>query len=157
MLGAIIEKVAGVSYFDYVREHIYRPAGMSDTEHYETGAATANLACGYTRKVGDGKALSDNVVTRPARGSSAGGGYATADDLLKFTLALQSNKLLSPASTQAIVRGGLGIAGGAPGINAVLEFEPAGYTVIVLSNYDPPTAEQAGQKIRALLNPNRER
>src|SRR5439155_8281173 len=36
ILGAIIEKVSGENYFDYVREHIYKPAGMIDTDSYET-------------------------------------------------------------------------------------------------------------------------
>ncbi|MDI6844769.1 MAG: serine hydrolase domain-containing protein [Candidatus Saccharicenans sp.] len=46
-------------------------------------------------------------------------------------------------------RWNLAIAGGAPGINAVLEFEAAtGYTIIVLSNYDPPAAIQISRMIR---------
>ena len=44
---------------------------------------------------------------------------------------------------------GIGIAGGAPGINAALETAlPGGYTTIVLSNYDPPAAEGVAEKIR---------
>ena len=48
MLGAIIEKVSGQNYFDYVKEHIYRPAGMLDTDSYETDREVANRAIGYT-------------------------------------------------------------------------------------------------------------
>ncbi len=49
-------------------------------------------------------------------------------------------------------RWNLAIAGGAPGINAVLEFEAgSGYTVIVLSNYDPPAAIQTARMIRRFL------
>jgi D-alanyl-D-alanine carboxypeptidase len=29
LLGNIIEKVTGQSYYDYVRQHVYQPAGMS--------------------------------------------------------------------------------------------------------------------------------
>ena len=32
VLGAIIERVTGQSYQDYVREHVYLPAGMADTD-----------------------------------------------------------------------------------------------------------------------------
>jgi hypothetical protein len=31
LLGVVIEKVSGESYYDYVREHIYMPAGMTST------------------------------------------------------------------------------------------------------------------------------
>src|SRR5580658_1765409 len=31
LLGAIIEKVSGESYYDYVRKHVYTPAGMTST------------------------------------------------------------------------------------------------------------------------------
>jgi CubicO group peptidase (beta-lactamase class C family) len=146
VLGAIIEKVTGQSYYDYVREHIFKPAGMNNTDSYEADAKIPNLAEGYLGKEKDERAT--NINTRPARGSSAGGGYSTADDLLKFTIALQNNKLLSPENSRRI-GGGLGIAGGAPGINAALEFNShSGFTIIVLSNYGPPSAESACEEIR---------
>ncbi|MGE0129889.1 MAG: serine hydrolase [Blastocatellales bacterium] len=150
VLGAIIEKVTGQSYYDYVRERIFKPAGMENTESFEAGASVSNLAAGYTRneKGSEKGERVNNVNTRPARGSSAGGGYSTAEDLLKFTIALQNNKLLNPENSRKI-GGGLGIAGGAPGINAVLEFNSNnGYTIIVLSNYDPPSAESVSEQIR---------
>ena len=31
LLGLVVEKVAGVSYFDYVREHVFLKAGMADS------------------------------------------------------------------------------------------------------------------------------
>ncbi|HKQ77625.1 MAG TPA: serine hydrolase [Blastocatellia bacterium] len=146
-LGAIIEKVTGQSYYNYVRERIFKPVGMANTDSYEVDEVTPNLATGYTR--GANGVRVSNVYTKPARGSSAGGGYSTAEDLLKFTIALRTNKLLSEAQTKRTLQGGLGIAGGAPGINAELEIDPgSGYTVIVLSNYDPPSAANVSQQIR---------
>ncbi len=172
VLGAIIEAVSGEDYFDYVRTHIFKPAGMENTDSYEADVPVPNLATGYTLRAGGSGERRSNVYTKPARGSSAGGGYSTAEDLLKFTLALQNLKLLGadytkwllagidsapPAhaqkSTTPITSGNLGIAGGAPGINAILEMDVAsGYTLIVLSNYDPPSAENAGRQIRAWLS-----
>jgi Beta-lactamase len=56
-------------------------------------------ASGYTRG-GEAAAkdapLRNNFYTRPARRSSAGGGYSTIDDLLKFVYALESGELLIP-------------------------------------------------------------
>jgi hypothetical protein len=83
----------------------------------------------------------------PGRGSSAGGGYSTAHDLLKFINALKEKKLIS---TEA--QGGLGIAGGAPGLNAAVEWDVSGNSVvIVLCNLDPPSAETVARQIRAWL------
>ena len=169
VLGAVVEKVSGRDYYDYVRENIFRPAGMSNTDWYEADASVPNLAEGYTREGAPASAARvKNVYTRPAKGSPAGGGYSTAEDLLKFAAALESGKLRipdsgppqgAPGAPNVEVKGGqpagfrgLGIAGGAPGINAILMVNPTtGYTVIVMSNYDPPSAESLGRQIRDLL------
>jgi len=48
--------------------------------------------------------------------------------------------------------GMIGIAGGAPGLNAVMEGELAGgYDVIVLANSDPPAAERMSRALRERL------
>jgi CubicO group peptidase (beta-lactamase class C family) len=166
VLGAIIEKVSGQDYYQYVREHIFKPTGMQNTDWYEADLPTLNMASGYTREgMGGQHARRNNLYTRPAKGSPAGGGYSTAEDLLKFALALQSGKLRIPdfrkpagGETQNSHPGnmavfpGLGIAGGSPGINALLLVgADQGYTVIVMSNYDPPSAEAVGKQIRDWL------
>ncbi len=158
VLGAIIEKVSGKSYYDFVRENIFKPAGMSDTDSYEFDAKTNNLAQGYTLQITPGQ-LVNNLPSRPARGSSAGGGYSTAEDMLKFANALESGKLSAPKSmkdsAEPVVRmitGGLGIAGGAPGTNASFSTKIKGvYTVVVMSNLDPPSAEEVSRQIRTWL------
>ena len=170
VLGAIIEKASGQDYYDYVREHVFKPAGMQTADWYEADKTTPDLASGYTREGtnSNGKhARKNNLYTRPAKGSPAGGGYATAEDLLKFSLALQNGKLRLPEFRGTAAPGaerqtssqakplnfpGLGIAGGAPGINAILEVNgESGYTLIVMSNYDPPSAMEVGKKIRGWL------
>jgi CubicO group peptidase (beta-lactamase class C family) len=166
VLGAIVEKLSGQSYYDYVREHIYRPAGMTDTDSYELDATVPNRATGYTReKVPGGAPRRDNIASLPGRGSSAGGGYSTAPDLLRFAVAVHAGKLLSPKLTTWLVtrqepaeQGGaelprsFGWIGGSPGVNAsFLSNATTGYTVIVLSNYDPPSAEQLSRQIRVLI------
>jgi hypothetical protein len=45
----------------------------------------------------------------------------------------------------------MGIAGGAPGINAVLETDIAGYDLVVLANLDPPAAEDVARQVRTWL------
>lgn len=181
VLGLIIEKVSGQSYYEYVREHIFKPAGMMNTDHYEREKDTANLAIGYT-KMGESGRLDPaaprraNTPMRPLKGSPAGGGYSTVDDMLKFSLALRDHKLLSEQYT-AIVTGGkvetgmpgrkyaygfgeevaegrhiIGHNGGGPGIGANFDIFPElGYTAIILGNYDPPAMMPVVMKIRELL------
>lgn len=144
VLGLIIEKVSGQSYYDYVREHIFKPLGMRDTDSYFIDENVPNRAERQTKRA-DSQA--------PGRGSSAGGGYSTADDLLRFSRALQANKLLSPKWTDWIFHGpehNLGVAGGSPGVNAALLIEPP-YTLVVLSNFDPPAAEEIARAARPLI------
>jgi D-alanyl-D-alanine carboxypeptidase len=165
VLGLIIEAVSGQDYYAYVRENIFRPAAMADSDSYASDDIVENRAVGYTK---EGGRWHSNAFQRPARGSSAGGGYSTVRDLLKFGAALKAGKLVSPAYSSWIlsrgegppetaappgrVSGSLGIAGGSPGVNAALLIDAdRGYTVVVLCNGDPPAAEKALKKIRGLL------
>jgi CubicO group peptidase (beta-lactamase class C family) len=176
VLGVIIEKVSGQDYYSYVQEHIYKPAGMSDTGFYEPGKETPNLAIGYSRMSPDGKPLEevkDNTNTREVKGGPAGGGYSTAPDLVKFHQALLSYKLLDKAHTDLITTGkvdmprgmgkygygfgdmsiggkhSIGHNGGAPGIAANFEMFPdSGYTAVALMNSDPPTIMPIAKAIR---------
>ena len=118
VLGLIVEKASGMSYFDYVRENIYEPAGMENTDHLMADMPAENVASGYTRNW-DGKEhpnepRRNNIYTRPARGSSAGGGYSTADDLLKLVLALKADRLSAPETAED-VRGEHGLRRRRPG------------------------------------------
>jgi D-alanyl-D-alanine carboxypeptidase len=143
VLGLIIEKASGRDYYDYVRENIFKPCGMSDTDSYPRDADVPNLARGYTREGRTGKGRVLNHATLPGRGSSAGGGYSTAEDLLKYVQALKDGKIALPDSAS-----GLAIAGGAPGINSALDWDPrTGDVVIVLTNFDPPAAGRASRQI----------
>jgi CubicO group peptidase (beta-lactamase class C family) len=181
LLGLIVEKVSGQSYYDYVKEHIFKPAGMVNTDSYERDKDTPNLAVGYTRMGDNGRPdpaapRHANTSMRPLKGSPAGGGYSTVDDLLKFSLALQSHKLLSPKYTEIVTTGkvemggpgrkyGYGFGeevsngrrivghnGGGPGIGANFDiFTELGYTTVILGNYDPPTVMPVVMKIRELL------
>lgn len=134
VLGLIVEKASGMDYYDYVRENIFKPAGMADTESFLKDAVVDKRAVGYTGKAG---ARKPNYDTLPGRGSSAGGGYSTAGDLLKYVLALDAGSL-GPVPD---MRGGFGIAGGAPGLNAAIEWDSQRkIAVIVLANLDPDAA-----------------
>ena len=147
VLGLIIEKASGTDYYAYVRENIFKPCGMAATDSYPRDAGTPNLALGYTREGAGEAGPVLNHATLPGRGSSAGGGYSTTADLLKYVLALREGKIVLPDASA-----GLGIAGGAPGINATVEWDPrTGWIVIVLANLDPPAAGAVSRQIVAWL------
>ena len=154
LLGAIIEKVTGQSYFDHIRENIYKPAGMVNSDSFEMGDIVPNLAIGYTRREGKWK---NNLYMHVIKGGPAGGGYSTVEDLLAFANALTGHKLLSPESTKLVTTAkpeskspeygyGFGVnedlkavghSGGFPGISSnLLIFLDSGYTLAVMSNVD---------------------
>jgi len=65
---------------------------------------------------------------------------------------LESGALLNQRDTAGVVGPGIGVAGGAPGVNADLEIDPqSGYMLVVLSNYDPPAAEDVAKTIRGWI------
>ena len=111
VLGAIIERVAGQSYYDYVRERIFKPAGMKNTAFYEPDNKSPNIAIGYTSFDGTGRrqpgARKENRVLPIAkhRGGPAGGGYSTVEDLLKFANALHNHELLNAKYTDLVMTG----------------------------------------------------
>lgn len=173
LLGLIIERVSGEDYYTYVADHIFKPAGMTSTDFPLASDRKPGIAIGYT--VGDDKTLRSNDDTLPYRGTSAGGGYSTVGDLLRFYNALWAGKLLNAHSVRLLIEGeaskpggpvfpyGMGglrtngaryyaHAGGAPGVSAEMESSPqTGYTIIVLANRDPMIATDLGKFIRERL------
>jgi len=164
LLGVVIEKVSGQSYYDYVREHVYQPAGMTATASEPEDQPVADRSIGYTRQ-DDNTPWKPNTDTLPWRGTSAGGGYSTVEDLSRFATAIEQNKLLDAHYTELLTTGkpgtpdnsyayGFGDAkingmrcfghgGGAPGMNGELSICPAnGYVVAVLANLNPPAASR---------------
>jgi D-alanyl-D-alanine carboxypeptidase len=109
LLGAVIEKVTGESYYDDVREHVYAPAGMTSTGSELEDRPVPNRSVGYTEAAGT---LRPNTDTLPARGSSAGGGYSTVEDLMRFATALLQNRLLDARYTQLLTTGTADLADG---------------------------------------------
>jgi CubicO group peptidase (beta-lactamase class C family) len=97
LLGALIEAVSGESYYDYVREHVFGPAGMSSTGSLPESAHVPNRAVGYMRLY-PGDEWEPNTDTLPWRGTAAGGGYSTIGDLMRFAQALSSGRLISKAT-----------------------------------------------------------
>jgi len=165
LLGVVIERVSGKSYYDYVSEEVYAPARMTSTASLPEDEDVAGRAIGYTSFGGNG--AHPNTDTLPYRGTSAGGGYSTVEDLQCFASALTNHKLLNAEYTELLTTGKVetpgggryafgfsdqgadsgarhfGHGGGAPGMNGDLQIYPqSGYVIAVLSNLDPPAASR---------------
>jgi CubicO group peptidase (beta-lactamase class C family) len=120
VLGAVIEKASGEDYFEFIRETVYRPAGMAASDSYLFGAAGPALAEPLTRKPGGGWVLAPHK----ARGSAAGGGYSHARDMLRFSRALASGRIVRQdtlAGMTAAKNGAFADAGEQYGYGFILE------------------------------------
>lgn len=164
LLGAIIEKASGQTYYDYVADHVFKRAGMTNTGFYDLETDPPNLATGFMD--GPNGTRRDNIFALTARGAPHAGAYSTGPDMVKFHLALVNHKLLSGPSLKTLWTGvtedadkhreyGYGAyiehyngheiishGGGWKGITNQFDFYPdLGYTVVILSNIDDdPTA-----------------
>ncbi len=91
-MGCAIEGASGISYLEYVRENIFKPAGMTRTQADDVYAIIPNRARGY-RKTQSGEPqnapLHDTSIKIPA-----GGLVSTAEDLARFAIAVQNGSLL---------------------------------------------------------------
>jgi CubicO group peptidase (beta-lactamase class C family) len=159
ILGAIIEKVSGEEYNDYIRAHVTGPSGMKNTDCYELDLVNENLAVGYEKEQGlNGTIYRNNIFEHVLRGGPAGGGYTTVEDLLAFDRALRSGKLVSKEMLEKMWRPypernsmeygcgfqifetpigrAVGHGGGFSGISTMfMMYLDTGYTWAVLSNY----------------------
>jgi CubicO group peptidase (beta-lactamase class C family) len=114
VLGPIIERTSGLGYSDYVRQHIFRPAGMENSGYNDDGDERTDIAVAYHQDGWNPKFRGEANVSpvlwkdsgkRLGQGGPAGGGYSTVEDLLKFDIALRKHKLLGPAYTRRILTG----------------------------------------------------
>jgi CubicO group peptidase (beta-lactamase class C family) len=208
LLGVLIERVSGQPYGDYLRRHIFIPAGMTATGLDPRPLDT--LAVGMTRgprpqmggSLGDdhppkmiligpegGHAQPPSAANalRPAPGategygSPAGGLFSTAGDMQKFIDALLANRLARAETTAAMIAPQVEVApasgdqparhygygfgagtfeghrwvghnGGTLGANTeVVSFPDDQWSLVVLSNRDPPEATELLHRLRNLL------
>jgi CubicO group peptidase (beta-lactamase class C family) len=157
LAGLVIEKASGERYDRYLARHVWKPAGMKHTGCYRRSRLPGFAAIGYLSRG------SANTSTLAPVGTSAGGCYSSARDLLAFARALESGRLLSRVLTHTITTskvaapgGGYGFGfgirtkrpgdpatiwhnGGAPGAAGEVDINPRlGIVVVTLGNVSPP-------------------
>lgn len=174
LLGNLIERVTGKSYWTFLSERIFQPLEMSSTRSSEPRAVIPRRASGY-RWV-DGRyenraALSENAF-------AAGSILSTIRDMARWEAALHARKLLSASSYEQMwtpqmtssgelppVNYGFGWfvekrhgrrvvlhAGGTPGFSSVIRrYADAGVSVIVLANHGDRVIDQLAVDIAGIF------
>lgn len=108
LLGAIVEKLSGRDFYDYVHDHIFLPAGMMHSSYPMGDDEAPGFATSLTNFMDRGETAYIYRLGRPrnavlqhaGRGGPQGGASVTGDDLMAFDIAFRSGKLTSPAMVQ---------------------------------------------------------
>ena len=182
LLGIIIEKVSGKSYWEFLEERIFKPLGMTATRSTDPQPIVANRASGYEWK---NDRFENRPILLPAIAFSAGSLLSTAEDMAKWDAALYTEKLLKKSSldqmwTPAVTNDGTDApfnygfgwfidsyhghrlvqhSGGTPGFSSLIyRFVDDKLTIIVLTNHsdmiiDELAIDLAGICLPALKRP----
>ncbi len=96
LLAMIIEKVAGMDFDRYLKEHVFDRCGMKSTGYYELDRLPAKCANSYIY-CDDTKDYRTNIFSVDAKGTGAGGAFITVRDIVRFWTGLSEGKLISKA------------------------------------------------------------
>jgi CubicO group peptidase (beta-lactamase class C family) len=183
LLGIIIEKASGKSYWQFLDERIFKPLGMNATRSTDPQPIVRNRASGYEWK---NDHFENRPVLLPAIAFSAGSLLSTVEDMAKWDAALYTEKLLKKSSldqmwtapatndgTDAPFNYGFGWfienyhghrlvqhSGGTPGFSsAMYRFVNDKLTIIILTNHadrilDQLAIDLAGISLPALKRPD---
>jgi D-alanyl-D-alanine carboxypeptidase len=160
LLGAIIEKISGQSYPEFLRTHIFEPLGMQSSRYEDLAKITHGRVAGY---MPDKSGWRNADYLSMSEAYAAGALISTVDDLARWDAAIEHGELLKPASWQracssfalndgTLTRYGAGWiigrigpvatvehGGGINGFNAYVLRAPAQQLyVAVLANASPP-------------------
>lgn len=95
LLGAIIEKVSGQTYANYVAQHIFTPLGMTNSAYEGFERSQQARAQGYSQRTDKFEPSMKISMTQPY---AAGSLVSTVDDLAKWDAAITAGKLLKADS-----------------------------------------------------------
>jgi CubicO group peptidase (beta-lactamase class C family) len=181
LLGIVVEKASGKSYYQFLDERIFKPLGMRATRNTDTRPVVLNRASGY-EWVND--KFENRPVLLPPIAFSAGTILSTVEDMAKLDAALYTEKLLkkstleqmwTPVKTNdgasASFDYGFGWfidsyhghrivqhAGGTPGFSSVIyRFTDDKLTIIILSNHSDRFLDQLAIDIAGIYVPSLKR
>ncbi len=174
VLGAIVERLSGRSYEEYLGQHVFP---IADMQRSGLVPATGDAEGLVREDVGGEFRVSEHTKRS---GSSAGGAYMPAGDMYRFAQALLAGRLVSRTTLAEMLRPhvvvrpataerpgtawGLGFGlsgegtdlmfghnGGAPGIDVFVRLVPAsGRVAIVFANRDPEHSSRLSRELLAV-------
>jgi CubicO group peptidase (beta-lactamase class C family) len=177
LLGIVIEKASGKSYWQFLDERIFKPLGMNATRNTEPQPIVPNRASGYEWK---NDHFENRPILLPAIAFSAGSLLSTVEDMAKWDAALSSEKLLKKSSldqmwTAAITNNGteapfnygfgwfvdsyhghrlIQHSGGTPGFSSVIyRFIDDKLTIIILTNHSDRIVDQLAIDLAGIFLP----
>lgn len=95
LLAMIVQKVSGKPFPEFVRDNIFKPLGMEESDVIHPGLKMPDRAFGYEFK-NDSFKVSDAKQNYFFSTMGDGGVYTSIDDYLKWIMAIQSGKVLTP-------------------------------------------------------------
>lgn len=175
VLGLLVERVTGESFFDHLARTIWQPLGMVDTAPLRMDIATPRMAQGYFRSLDLPGQWQSNLDPRIPVGAAFGGIYSTVGDLDRFGAAMARGELLSAAMmrewttgrhtyhrgvyglgcSEVVIKGQriIGHSGGHDGVAGELMVWPeSGYRLSILSNSEPDGYFAIVSRIKQLLS-----
>ena len=141
IMAAIVEKISGMSFSDFLKEELFLPLGMKDTGFYVPQDKRERLAKIYETKWdltgkaymenynGNHLAINNKMDHEPAYAAGGAGLVSTLDDYMKFARMLlnegrhEDKRIMRPATvrymtggelqphTQDVFRGWIGLSG----------------------------------------------
>lgn len=167
-LGAVIEKVSGLSYCKFMQDRVFTPLSMHDTGCDANADVIAGRASGYVNERGR---MSNAPHYDMGEMFADGGLYSTVGDMRRWQEALYNGKLLSAGSLEMMTTPhtpayGLGLevesapaetvyghGGHLNGFTSRISYRPRdGLHVIVLSNMGMGYASGLGSKLRSVAS-----
>jgi CubicO group peptidase (beta-lactamase class C family) len=98
LLGAVVERAAGMPFMTYLKERIFVPAGMLTARDDHPYAIIPNRARGYAL-TDDGELRNCNLADTSNK-VPGGGMVSSAADLIRFAVAVRNGELLRPSTLE---------------------------------------------------------
>ena len=159
LLGCVVEGASGQTFADFVRENVFKPAGMDRMRVDSVADIIPNRAQGY--RITEKGELTNSPLADNSYKVPGGGFVSTAEDLARFAVAVETNKLLKRETTELMftsqktrdgketkyglgwgvnVRGGqriIGHSGAQQRVSTILHMQPdQGLAVVIMANLE---------------------